>query len=224
MTLKTYLNRTSDNTDKALPDNKSFLKNHIFLISDLIILMLVIAGISLFQDHADVVLLISWFLIATYIASFRRYKSFSHLMISTFIAILWVYLARNHYDYNLTYYKVAGMNLLAVVSWALGLMGILEIFNHFVFKREIIRFLTFVLIFWIVLILIETYAFHVIVIRNTATGSTTGLPFCNCIHAPWWMRLVYSAMGPVFYGITKITDRYAHRLIYQRTSVNTFLS
>jgi hypothetical protein len=224
MKSKTSLNRTSDYPDNAMYNPKSFLTEPFSLITDLIIMMMIIAGISLFQDHADVVLFISWFVIAIYTISLRRYKSFLHLIISTCIAIFWVYMARDYYDYNFTYYKVAGMNLLAVLSWALGLVGILEVFNHFVFKKRIIQFLVFALIFWIVLILIETYAFHVIVIRNTATGSNIGLPFCNCIHAPWWMRIVYFTMGPAYYEITKIADRYTDKLIYQKTSVSVFPS
>ena len=213
MTIIKPWNSPSNPQDKIWINSRSFLKKHIFLITDLIILALIIAGISLFQNIADSVLIISWFVIAIYLLCFRRYKSLSHLLISTCIATIWVYLARDNYDYNYSYYTISGMNLLALMSWSLGMLGVLEIFSHFIIKREIVRFLIFILIFWIVLLLIETYAFHVIVIRNTATGTNIGLPLCNCIHAPWWMRIVYFTIGPSYYGITLIADRYADKLI-----------
>jgi hypothetical protein len=211
-------NGPSDLPEKVLSRQEPFLKKHLFLITDLIILLVIITGISLFQNIADSVLILFWFVIATYLISFRRYKSFTHLLISTCIATGWVYLARDHYDYNYGYYSVAGMNLLALMSWSLGMFGVLEIFNHFVFRRKIIHFLIFVLIFWVLLIFIETWAFHVIKIRNIATGTDIGLPLCNCIHAPWWMRTVYFSMGPSYYGITKIADKYSDKLILRKIS------
>lgn len=203
--------RNPDNQDQILLNHTSFLKNHLFLILDLIILVITITGVSLFQNQADLVLIISWFIMGIYTFSCKRYNSFLHLILSTCIAFLWVYSARNYYGYNYTYYSVAGMNLLPLAAWSLGLLSVSEILNHFVFEKKIVRLLIFTLVFWSALLLLETYAFHVIRIRNISTGSNTGLPFCNCIHAPWWMRIVYFFMGPVYYIITIIADRHADK-------------
>jgi hypothetical protein len=53
-------------------------------------------------------------------------------------------------------------------------------------------------------------------IRDTMSGNSLGLPFCNCIHAPWWMRIVYFTMGPVFYFLTLVVDYYADILVEKK--------
>lgn len=181
-------------------------KRLLLLIIDLAIVSGIILGISIFSGHADMVLLVSMIIIVCYSLIARRYLSIIHLVLSTTIAIAWVYIARENYGYNHTYITIAGMNILPLLAWSLGLIGVSEIFNHFRTRRKLINFLLFIPVFWILLILIETYAFHVIEIRDTSSGNSFGLPFCNCIHAPWWMRTVYFTMGPVYYGLTQLTD------------------
>lgn len=195
-----------------MPFYKSVLNKNALLLGDILILLLIIAGISVFQKHADLVLLGFWFAIVLYGLFSRRFKSLIHLVISTGIAFGWVYIARNKYGYNYTYLTIAGMNLLPILSWALGMIGVSEIFNHIHFKNYILKFIIFVPVFWILLILIETYSFHTIEIRNTMTGNSLGLPFCNCIHAPWWMRIVYFTMGPAYYILTLLIDYYVDKL------------
>jgi hypothetical protein len=178
----------------------------ILVIGDFVILSGIIAGLSLFAGHADLVLLASWIIIVSYTLIIKRYLSAIHLVISTFIAIAWVYFAQANYGYNHEYITIAGMNILPLLAWALGLIGVSEIFNHFITKRKLLNFILFIPVFWILLILIETYAFHVIEIRDTMSGNSIGLPFCNCIHAPWWMRIVYFTLGPVYFGLTQLAD------------------
>jgi hypothetical protein len=187
---------------------KSFLQRYLFMIFDIIIVLIIIAGISVFQDKADIVLIVFWFIIAIYTVYLRRFNSFFHLAISTCIAFIWVFIARDNYGYNYNYMTLAGMNLLPVMAWALGMTGALEIFSNFIIRRKMIRFLTFSLAFGVLLIIVETYAFHIINIRDIASGNSVGLPFCNCIHAPWWMRIVYFSMAPGYYAITSIVDEY----------------
>jgi hypothetical protein len=178
----------------------------IMIASDLIILAGILTGISLFAGHADVILLSSWIIIFIYTTITNRYLSLSHLIISTAIAFCWVFLAQENYGYNHAYIIISGMNILPILAWSLGLIGVSEIFNHFRTKRRLVNFILFIPLFWILLVLIETYAFHVIEIRDTMSGNAIGLPFCNCIHAPWWMRIVYFTMGPAYYGLTILTD------------------
>lgn len=178
------------------------------MIVDMIILSGIIIFMSIFSGQADIVLLFSWVIIFVYTLITRRYISLLHLLLSTIIAIIWVYIAQGNYGYNHKYMIIAGMNTLPVLAWSLGLIGVSEIFNHFRTKRKILNFVLFIPVFWILLILIETYAFHVIVIRDTMSGNSFGLPFCNCIHAPWWMRIVYFTLGPAYYGLTILTDSF----------------
>lgn len=186
-------------------------KNKLFFILDLIIMFLTITGVSLFQDQADVVLIIIWVFIGIYTWLNKRYDSFTHFIISTCIAFLWVWCARNNYGYNYTYYSVAGLNLLPIAAWSMGLLFVSEILNHFAVEKKVIRLVAFTLLYWCALLAIESYAFHVIGIRNISTGNSIGLPLCNCIHAPWWMRIVYFSMGPVYYIITIIADQFTYK-------------
>jgi hypothetical protein len=192
-------------------------KSRLFmLLGDLLILSGIIIGMSIFAGHADVVLLLSWIIILTYAIVTKRYFTIIHLILSTIIAIIWVYIARGNYGYNHTYFTIAGMNTLPLMAWSLGLIGVSEIFNHFRTNRQLINFILFIPVFWILLVLIETYAFHVIEIRDTMSGNSIGLPFCNCIHAPWWMRIVYFSLGPAYYGLTILADSQAVKLLNQK--------
>ncbi len=183
------------------------------IVIDILILSGIITAISVFAGHADVVLLTAWVIVALYTALTKRFLSLIHLMLATLIAVLWVYIARDNYGYNHDYIAVAGMNTLPLAAWSLGLVGVSEIFNHFKTKRTLLNFILFVPVFWVLLVLIETYAFHVIEIRDTMSGSPIGLPFCNCIHAPLWMQIVYFTMGPVYYGLTILADSLALKYI-----------
>jgi len=174
--------------------------------TDLFILAAILVSISIFAGHADIVLLLSWLLVALYTSFTHRNISFIHLILSTIIAICWVYIARENYGYNHKYITVSDVNILPVLAWSLGLLGVSEIFNHFRSKSRVLNFILFIPVFWFLLLLIETYAFHVIEIRDTMSGNTIGLPFCNCLHAPWWMRIVYFSLGPAYYALTLLAD------------------
>jgi hypothetical protein len=192
---------------------KSLHNTRLYLNLDLIFLGIISAGISLFQVRADLVLIISWLIVVISVLICKRSASFIHLIISTCIAFLWVYSARDYYGYNHSYYSVAGINLYPLTAWSLGLYGVSEILNHFDLEKKLVRLLIFTLFFWTTLILFETYAFHVIKIRNISTGIDTGLPFCNCIHAPLWMHIIYFSIGPVYYIITIYADRFLKNIL-----------
>jgi hypothetical protein len=192
---------------------KSLHNTRLYLNLDLIFLGIISAGISLFQDRADLVLIISWLIVFVSVLICKRYTSFIHLIISTCIAFLWVYSARDYYGYNHSYYSLAGINLYPLAAWSLGLYGVSEILNHFEIDKNLVRLLIFTLFFWTLLILFETWAYHVIGIRNTSTGINSGLPFCNCIHAPVWMHVVYFSMGPVYYIITISADTILQKIL-----------
>ncbi len=194
-------------------------KPRFFLVlGDLVILFGIIIGMSVFADQADIVLLASWIFIVSYAVITKRYLTIVHLILSTVIAVTWVYIAKGNYGYNHTYFTIAGMNILPLLAWSLGLIGVSEIFNHFRTKRQFLNFILFIPVFWILLVSIETYAFHVIEIRDTMSGNSFGLPFCNCIHAPWWMRIAYFAMGPAYYGLTIIADSFVIKYSNQTTT------
>lgn len=192
---------------------KSLHNTRLFLNLDLIFLGIISAGISLFQDYADLFLIVSWLVVALSVLICKRYTSFLHLLISTFIAVIWVYSIRDYYGYNHSYLSIGGLNLYPLTAWSLGLYGVSEILNHFEIEKTFVRLLIFTLFFWTTLIIFETWAYHVIGIRNVSTGIYSGLPFCNCIHAPLWMHIAYFSMGPVYYITTVYADSYLKGII-----------
>ena len=179
---------------------------HRILLSDLTFAFLILLLFSIFKSHADLVLLISWPFIFVYFLLMRRIKALSHLLLATLMAVIWVQFAKEYYGYKYDYFKIFGMNTLPLMAWTLTLLGLGEVCNHLKFKRKILNFLIFVPSFWFLLILFETVAYHILEIRNTMTGNYNGLPFCNCLHAPTWMKMVYFSMGPVYYGLSHLTD------------------
>jgi hypothetical protein len=182
------------------------------LFPDLTIAFFILLFLSVFSMHADWVLLGSWIVIFTYFTLMRRIQATAHLLLATLIAIIWVQFAKGYYGYKYDYLVVFGMNTLPLMAWALAMLGLSEVCNYLKLSRKIFYFLIFVPAFWFLLILFETVAYHILEIRNTMTGSFAGLPFCDCIHAPTWMKVVYFAMGPVYYAGTMLVDEMLGKL------------
>lgn len=177
------------------------------LLSDFSIVAGIIMLFSLFKRHADLVLLTSWVFIIGYFVFTKRYNALAHQILATMIAISWVYFAKDYYGYKYAYLTIFGMNTLPLMAWTLTLLGLGEVCNHMKMSRKIFYFLFFVPAFWFLLILFETIAYHILEIRNTMTGHFAGLPFCDCIHAPTWMKVVYFTMGPAYYSATMLVDQ-----------------
>ena len=182
------------------------------LLSDLAIAFVILLMFSIFKGHADLVLAYSWLFILAYLLVIRRILALTHLIIATLVAIIWLNYAKDYYGYMFVYHKILGMNLLPLMAWALSLFGLSEVFNYLTLTKKRYRFLLFIPIFWVFLITFETVAYHILEIRNTTTGSFVGLPFCDCIHAPTWMKVVYFSMGPVYYGATLRADNFIAKL------------
>jgi len=178
------------------------------LFADLVITFCILLSFSIFKGNADLVLAYSWIFILLYVLVTKRILGLVHLILATLVAIIWLNYAKDYYGYIYSYHKILGMNLLPLMAWALSLFGLSEVFNYLTLSKKRYRFLLFIPVFWIFLITFETIAYHVLEIRNTTTGSFVGLPYCNCIHAPTWMKLVYFSMGPAYYGATLQADNF----------------
>ena len=184
------------------------------LLSDLTIAFCILLSFSIFKGNADLVLAYSWIFILLYVLVTARILALMHLIIATLVATIWLNYAKDYYGYMYAYHKILGMNLLPLMAWALSLFGLSEVFNYLTMSKKRYRFLLFIPVFWIFLITFETIAYHVLEIRNTTTGSFVGLPYCNCIHAPTWMKVVYFAMGPVYYGSTLRADNLIKKSLF----------
>jgi hypothetical protein len=182
------------------------------LISDLVVAFIILLVFSIFRSYADLVLAYSWIFILLYVLVTKRILALTHLIIATLVAIVWLNYAKEYYGYSYAYHKILGMNLLPLMAWTLSLFGLSEVFNYLTLSKKRYRFLLFIPVFWIFLITFETIAYHVLEIRNTTTGSFVGLPYCNCIHAPTWMKVVYFSMGPAYYGATLQADNFIAKM------------
>lgn len=174
--------------------------------TDLSIGVGVILLFAVFKSHGDLILLTTWVVILGYLLLMKRYSAVSYQFLATVISILWVHSAKDYYSYQFDFVKLFGMSSLPLMAWSLLLFGIREYCNYYKFDKKVYNFLLFFLVFFFSGILFETVAYHVLHIRNTMTANYPGLPICDCIHAPIWMKVVYLALGPVYYLATKVAD------------------
>lgn len=191
------------------------------LFADLTIALCILWSFSIFKGHADLVLAFAWLFILAYILLTRRFVAVTHLLLATIVALTWVDYARDYYGYKIVYYTIFGMNLLPLMAWALSLFGLSEVYNYLNLTKKRYKFLLFIPIFWAFLITFETIAYHILELRNTTTGSFVGLPFCDCIHAPTWMKVVYFSMGPVYYSGTMLVDHIMDKVSSEFSGLKT---
>ena len=136
----------------------------------------------------------------------NRKNLLKHFLLATLIAGIWIFVAREEYNYHYNFMNLNGLNLYPFFSWGAGLMISYLIFEHYRdklnnknLKNQIIVFL---LVYWLLLLFCETVAYHAFNIRNLSGAFDSALPICNCMHAPNWMKLVYFSLGPLFFYIS----------------------
>ncbi|MFH1533469.1 MAG: hypothetical protein ABID64_00885 [Nitrospirota bacterium] len=119
------------------------------------------------------------------------------------LSVAWVYIASNQYGYNSEMLKIFGLNTYPLFAWAIVLFIFVNLYffleNVLEFSGKIKKILLFMGLYWSLLILGETIWYHVFDIQNVATAMYSGLPICDCLHAPLWMQVSYFAMGPVYF-------------------------
>jgi len=133
-----------------------------------------------------------------------------YLALGSIMSIVWVYLNQNLYSYNHDYLTIANLSTLPLFGWAIGLLGMQMLFHKLKksikikgFTRD---FLLFSIPYWILLIAAETIFYHLFNIHDIATAGNPGLPICDCMHSPLWMKAVYFGMGPAFFVINRINQ------------------
>jgi hypothetical protein len=191
--------------------NLTFSKGHMMVL-DFTLEFCVVLLVILFKEHADLVLLLAWIFIVGYVLWLRRYSVLLHQVMATAFAIGWVSFASDYYGYEYDYFSIFGINTLPLMAWTLSLLALGEFCNSLNLKKREYRFFIFVPLFWFFLILFETVAYHVLGLRNTNTSGFAGIPYFDCIHAPFWMKVCYFGMGPVYYGLTLQADYWLTRI------------
>jgi len=123
----------------------------------------------------------------------------------------WSILGRAEYNYNHNFGTVAGVSLFPFTLFPLGLVAMYFIFyflgiKFLKLKSFLAQFLTFSFAYMFLLLVAETVAYYWFDVHNIGTAQYPGLPVCNCLHAPHWMKTIYLTMGPVYFLIIKILE------------------
>lgn len=172
--------------------------------------ILLLAGISYFlfafflgTTRIDILFMCTYGILFVSLLLTQHMNLFRNLCIASGISVVWILFANEQYGYNRSMMTIFGLNAFPLFAWALGL------FLAYVFYasvRENIRikhsfhaFFLFVVIYWPLLIFVETIAYHLFNIRNLTTSMYAGLPICDCIHAPPWMQAAYFLLGPLYF-------------------------
>lgn len=141
----------------------------------------------------------------------KRYNLPQYLIISFLLSLTWVFFARNEYGYNYSFYEYKNINIFPLTAWTLGLFAFYLLFlfiNHNLKIKKATRdFIFFVIVYWILLLTVETIGYHVFNINNVATSAYAGLPLCNCLHAPHWMQSAYFMLGPLYFVICALFNK-----------------
>ena len=131
-----------------------------------------------------------------------------NLFLAAALAGAWLYASNGFYQYEYAYFSFRGLNVFPLAMWLWGLFLFyclyLALEERFLDKYRPgrsfwLRFLLYCGLYWIFLIALESFGYHVLGIRNVAAGGYPGLPFCDCIHAPSWMQAAYLMMGPLYF-------------------------
>jgi hypothetical protein len=176
------------------------------ILLDKIISVAVIILLGIFKP--DFFIIGIYFLIFPYLFLTKRKYAMYHLLVSSAVAIIWISIANDQYGYNQEMITFIGINLYPLFAWTVGLFGHYMIYSNlgYVNRNQSLfkKFLLYLVFYFPVLIAVETIAYHLLNIENIATAAYTGLPFCDCIHAPRWMQISYLFIGPVFFGICEL--------------------
>lgn len=125
------------------------------------------------------------------------------VLLALAVALVWTYLTRDMYNYNLGFASVLGLNLFPLIGWTVsltaGYIAMSVLFKKMGIERLMSQFVLFTIVCIVVVVALETIGYHVLGIQNTGTSRYIGLPVCDCLHAPGWMQLGYFLLGPVYW-------------------------
>jgi len=191
-------------------------KEPIMLFVLLLILDFAVFAFSFSLYHVfrpDILIIVLYLSFYLYLFLTKRKGDIVFLLISTLLAFVWLLVANNQYGYNQQMISIYGINSYPLFAWAGGLAALYIVFNDI--KRLMFHdnhgykiFILFSLLYVFFIISSETIAYHVFNIRNNATAMYSGLPLCDCIHAPHWMQISYLLIGPLYYILCRLYLNY----------------
>jgi len=153
----------------------------------------------------DYVVIAAFVLLIPYLILLKRSRFIFHALISFLVALTWMSIAKDFYGYGSDYFVAFGINLFPMFAWAGGLFALYVLYlyiNYHLKKKGFLKnLLLFVVIYWVLLIIAETVAYHTFGIHNLATATYKGLPICNCLHVPTWIKIAYFSNGIIYFII-----------------------
>ena len=185
------------------------LKSSRIALIDTLTIVTVIALFSMVDP--DILVIAVYFLMMPYLFWTQRRRELPFFMLASVLALAWALFASDEYGYNQETLSFYGLNLFVLFAWAIALFGTYLLTSHLEAMlplhskwRRLGLFLAF---YWPILIAGETLFYHVFNIHNLATANYSGLPFCDCLHAPLWMQISYFALGPLYFMLCEIIKK-----------------
>lgn len=155
----------------------------------------------------EILIFAFYVIIYFYILKFKR-KSIKYLGLSTLISIIWVYITKEYYTYTPDMATLFGLDVYPLLTWSLGLLALRELYDYIKPKNATKAAIIIAISYIVALILLETLSYHVIGFKNLGLKTYPGLPICDCIHAPVSMQIYYLAIGPIYYILTILLDKF----------------
>jgi len=155
----------------------------------------------------DILIFAFYTVIYFYIVSLKT-ESIKYLGLSTSIALIWVTLARNFYVYGPDMATILGLSVYPLLAWALGLLAVKEIYSYLRPKNTLKAIIIITIAYITVLIALESFSYNVVGFALSILDKYPGLPICNCIHLPLAMQIYYLSIGPIYYILTLLLDKF----------------
>ncbi len=147
-----------------------------------------------------------------YLIATKRTRLLKYFVISIIITSIYLLIAHEYYNYGTNALMPFGLPMLPFFAWSIGLFAVRIIVEQ-IHAKPWKQFIIITALYWIVLLSMETIAYHLIGIRNIATAAYPGLPICDCIHAPQWMQVSYLLIGPGYLIICAVYDKIHNKII-----------
>jgi hypothetical protein len=175
------------------------------------LLFVIIIFISGFFLKIDLFIVIFYILLYPLLILTKKVRYTNYLIVSFLVSLVWIIIVKEQYLYNQDLLVVFGLNLLPLFSFSFGLFFVYLVCDFLYYKirnwiriasvRKYYKFLLFFVLYFVLLIFVETLGYHILEIKNINTENYAGLPLCDCIHAPLWMQIGYFLIGPIYFFI-----------------------
>ena len=162
-----------------------------------IALFFVVLSSIILAFYLDIKLILIIIFTFTIILSYVIYKEKigQELVVALIIAFAWT--SYYYYEYAGKNFFIGKINLFPLVSWTFGLIVLREIYERIMVKN---KFLIVSLAYIILLIFVEFVGYYLLNIK--LNSNYAGLFGLGVIHAPWFMKIFYLVIGPLYLLIT----------------------